>query len=124
MTQALQNGFQLTSEGKTLILKKKPTKICFDKKMAKKSGIGYLLTTEFCKSANDASILDPKKRNPEGKAYIQPEGTAVKKQENKTKKNTTRKVHANKPHAKLVHIGEDRMRATARHLNYSINETL
>ena len=80
MTQALQNGFQLTSEGKTLILKKKPTKICFDEKMANKFGKLFLLATNIYKRIHYSNILDPKKRNPEVKGDIKPEGTAVKKQ--------------------------------------------
>ena len=36
--QALQKGFQVTSEGETLILKKNSTEICFDEKMDNNSG--------------------------------------------------------------------------------------
>ena len=40
LTQALQIGFQVTSERKTLILRNKSTEILFDKKMANKAGEG------------------------------------------------------------------------------------
>ena len=96
----------MTSEGNTLILKKKFTNIRFHKKMVKKSGQGFLLTTKFYNSANDAALSAPGKRNPEGKAAIHPEGTSTKKQENmKTKTIVTRKIHANELHAKLGHPG-------------------
>ena len=52
-------GFQVTSEGKKLLLKKFLTEIRFDEKMTYKAGQGFLLTTKFYKSANDAAILDP-----------------------------------------------------------------
>ena len=78
-TQAPRKCFQLTSEDETLILKKKSTKIRFNKKMANKVGVGFLLTTKFYKSANNTNVLDPVKRKPEGKGSIQPEGTAIKK---------------------------------------------
>ena len=67
---ALQKGFQLTSEGETLILKKISTVIVFDKKVANKSGKGFLLTTKFYKIAYDADLLAPKKQKPVGEAYI------------------------------------------------------
>ena len=71
-----------------------------------KSGKGFLLTANFYKSTNDAAILDPNKRKPEGKSAIQPEGMAVNNQENKTtKKIVTQEVHANNLHAKLGHAG-------------------
>ena len=55
--------------------------------MANKPGKGILLTTKFYKSANDAALLDPDKRNKEGKADAHPERMAVNKQENTTTKN-------------------------------------
>ena len=73
--QALQKGFQVTSEVETLILKKISTEICFDKKMAKIGGEGFILTANFYKSANEAACLEPKKRKPKVKASIYPEGT-------------------------------------------------
>ena len=54
--------------------------------MANKPGKGILLTTKFYKSANDAALLDPDKRNKEGKADAHPERMAVNKQENTTTK--------------------------------------
>ena len=80
MTLSLQKGFQMTSEGETQILKKNSTKIRFYEKMANKAREIFLLTTNFYKSANNAPILVPENRNPEGEVAIQPEGTAVKKQ--------------------------------------------
>ena len=70
MTLAQQKGYQATSEGEYLILKKISTKIRFDEKMANKSSKGFLLTTKFYKSANYATSLASKKQNWEGKAYI------------------------------------------------------
>ena len=63
---------------------KNSTEISFDKKMANKAREGFILTTKFHNSANYSDLLDPEKQNLEFKAYIQPEGTAVKKQENAT----------------------------------------
>ena len=54
-----KKGFQVKSESETLILKKIFTEIRFDKKMANKSGKGFILTTRFYKSANDATVLYP-----------------------------------------------------------------
>ena len=106
MTRLLQKGFKVTPLGKTLILRKHFTDIRFDKKMASKAGEGFLLTTNFYNSANYASLLDPKKRNLEGKAYIQPKGAAIKKQENTTTKQIAmRKIHAKELHMKLGHPG-------------------
>ena len=86
MTQELQKRFQVTSEGRTLILKKNSTGISFDEKMVNKAEEGFLQTTNFNKSANDADLLDPQKRKPEGKAAIQLRGVDSKKQENKATK--------------------------------------
>ena len=125
VTQALQKGFKLTSEGETLILKKNSTEILFDKKIVNKSGKEFILTTKFHKSTNDTTLLEPNKRKTEDKTDLQLEGTAVKKQENTTTtKNATHKVHTNKLHVKLVHPGEDRMQATAKHLHYIIKGAL
>ena len=101
---ALQKSFQITSEAETLIRKKNSAEILFDGKMANKYGKIFLLTTNFYKSANYITVLDPENRGPEGKAYVHTEGMDVKKQENKiTKQLATQKIHANKLHAKLVH---------------------
>ena len=54
--------------------------------MVNKAEEGFLQTTNFNKSANDADLLDPQKRKPEGKAAIQPGGVDSKKQENKATK--------------------------------------
>ena len=70
----------MTTGGETLILKKKSIKIRLDEKIANKAGKGFLLTAKLYKSANNAAILNPEKRKLEGKASIQPEGTAIKKQ--------------------------------------------
>ena len=40
--------------------------------MANKSGKGFVLTTSFYKSANNAVSLVPKKINPEVKSVVQP----------------------------------------------------
>ena len=77
----------MNSEGDTLILRKTLTEIFFDEKMANNGDEGFLLTIKFYKSANDAALLVPVKRNPEGKEAVQLEGTAVKKQEQTTIKN-------------------------------------
>ena len=82
--QALQKGFQMTPESDTLIPRKNSIEIRFDGKMANKYGEGLLLTTKFYKIANNVDILDPGKQKPEGKGYIQPKGTSVKKQDNTT----------------------------------------
>ena len=47
------------SEGETLILREKSTKIRLDEKMTNKAGKGFLLTTKFYKSANDATLWAP-----------------------------------------------------------------
>ena len=54
-----QKRFQVKSESETLILKKFFTEIRFDKKMANKYGKGFILTTRFYKSANNATVLYP-----------------------------------------------------------------
>ena len=69
----------MASEGETPIIKKKSTEISFDKKMANKAGEGFILTTNFYKSTNDAALLDLKKRNMEGMAAIHMEGMAANK---------------------------------------------
>ena len=79
MKRALQKNFQVTPEGKTLILKKISTEICSDNKMSNKYGEGFQLTSNLYNIENDAAFLDPKKRNPQGKADIQTEDKAVKK---------------------------------------------
>ena len=113
VTRALKKVFQVTLEYETLILKKKTTDICFDEKMANNCGEGFILTTKFYKSANDAAILTPNKQKLEGKAAVHLEGNTAKNQENTTTKQpTTRKIHANELHTKLSHPREDMMRAT------------
>ena len=74
--------------------------------MANKSGEGFLLTTNFYKSKNYATILVPKKLIKEGKAAINPEGMDINKQENNTTKQIVLwKIYANKIHTKLDHPG-------------------
>ena len=108
----------MTSEVDTLILKRKPTNICFHKKMENHDGKGYLLTTNFYRGANDAALLVTNKRNMEEKASIQTGGTTVNKQEQTTTKQlATQKIHANKIHAKLGHPKEYMMRATNNRLH-------
>ena len=87
--------------------------------MANNGGKGFLFATRLYKSPNDAAILDPKKWNPEGKVYVQLEGAATNKQEKTTiKQQETRKIHVNDLRTKLSHTGEDRMGATANHLQW------
>ena len=64
MTQALQKGFQVTSESETLTLKEISTKILFNKKMANHRDKGFYFTTTFYKSAHDTAFLVPEKRKP------------------------------------------------------------
>ena len=52
------------SEGETLILREKSTKIRLDEKMTNKAGKGFLLTTKFYKSENDAAFLAPDDQKP------------------------------------------------------------
>ena len=93
--------------------------------MAKQSGNGFLPTTSFYKSANYAAILTPENQQSEGKGSIQPEGTAVNKQENKTiNQIATRKIHADDLHAKLRDLGEYRIHVTEKQLHYSIKGIL
>ena len=64
-------------------------------------------------------------RKQEGKAYIQPKGTDVKKHENTTTKQiVTQKIYANDLHVKLGHPSEDRMRVIIKYLHYIIKDTL
>ena len=115
----------MTLESESIIPKRNSDNICFDKKMANISGEGFLLTTKFYKSAHNADILSPDKRNPEGKSDVQPEGTGVKKQNNTTTKRISlQKIHANNIHKKLGHTREDMMGATVKRLNYSIKEMI
>ena len=80
MTQTLQKGFQVMSEGETLIFKKNSTVIRFYEKMLNKSGKGFLLNTKFYKSATNVALLGPVKRNMEGKASIHIQVRSVKTQ--------------------------------------------
>ena len=54
--QELQNGFYMTSEGETLILKTNSTEIYFHEKMEKHGGNGFLLNTKLYKGANDVAL--------------------------------------------------------------------
>ena len=60
-----KKGFEGMSEGETLMLKKKSTEISFEKKMADKSGKGFILTTKSYKIVNYAALLATEKRNME-----------------------------------------------------------
>ena len=98
LTQELQKGFQVMSEGDILIPKINLTDICFEKTMPKKYGKGFLPTTKIYKRENCTDL--------EGKSAVQTEGTTVKKQEiNTTKKLTTRKMHAKEIHANMNSTG-------------------
>ena len=93
--------------------------------MVNNGGEGFLLTTKFCKSANDTAILVPNKRKIEGNVSIQPEDTETNNQKNMTTKQlATQKIYAIKLRAKLGYPVEDRMRAATKHLNYSIKGML
>ena len=125
VAQSPQKGFQVASEDETLILKKNSTDIIFDEKMANKTIKGFLLTTNFYKSTNDAALLDLKNRNTEVMEIAHTEGMAVKKQYNMTtKKIATQKIHASKLHMNIGHPGEDRMHVTTNQLQYIVKETL
>ena len=115
----------MTLEDKALKLKKNSTEIRFDKRMANKSGEGFLLTTKFYKIENYGALLDPKNRKMEDKAVVHPEGTAFEKQINtKTKKIVTLKIHNKELHAKLFHPKKYMMRTTTQHLQYSVKIAL
>ena len=58
------------SEGEALIINKKFNRYCHGKKMLNNGSKGFLLTTKFYNSTNNADVLDPKKRNPEGRADV------------------------------------------------------
>ena len=89
--------------------------------MANNGGEWFLLTTKFYKSSNDTALLASEKWDPEGKASVNSEGAAVKKQENMTTKLLVMwKIHANEIHVKLGHPREDRMCATAKHLHNNV----
>ena len=47
----------MKSKGENLIIKKKSTKICFDKKIANNNGKGFLMTIRFYKITNGADIF-------------------------------------------------------------------
>ena len=112
-------------EGETIIRKKNSTGICFEDKIANKDGEGFLLTTKFYKSENNADLLAPKKSNMEGKAAKKPERTVVKKQKNTTAKQTeTQKFHTKELRSKISHLREDMMHATLKHLQRRIKGTL
>ena len=75
---AQQKYFQVTTKGKTQTLKKHSSNILLDNKMANNGSRGFLLITKFYKSANDAALLAPKKRNPECKSAVHKEDTEAK----------------------------------------------
>ena len=108
------------SEGGALIIKNKSTEIQFDEKMANHSSEGFLLTTKFYKSAKGAALLAPKKRNPEGDAFIHLEGTVVNSKKQTTTKTSNTGIHASELHTKHIHPREERMSATAKHIHYSV----
>ena len=115
----------MTSEGETLILKTKSTKIRFDEKIANNGGKGLILATKFYKNPNDATLLVPNNHNPEVKVDIEPEGVKVEKQEQMaTIQQATWKVHINELHKNLIHSGEDKMHATVKHIHYIVKGTL
>ena len=93
--------------------------------MSNKSGEGFLLTSKLYKSANNAAILDPKNQKMKGDAYVHPEQTAIKKQQNTAKKQiATWKIHANEVYEKLGHPGGGSMCANAKHPNYIVKGEL
>ena len=121
VTRALQKGIKVTSEGESLILKKNPTDICVDKKMEKHGGKGFLLAIKFNRNTNNAALLVPEKRNPEGEASVHPEGMTVEKREQKTtEQQATQKIRVKELRAKLGSPIEDRICATVKHIHYSI----
>ena len=66
----------------------------------------FLLTTKIYKNKNYAALLGPKKRKPEDKADMEPEGVAIKKQEQTTtKQQLKRKIHVNYLHANIGQPG-------------------
>ena len=107
------------SEFDTVILNRNSTRIGFDEKMANNGGKGFLLTTNFYKSANNNVILARKNRKPEWKASIQTDRASSNNQEETTAKQLVMwKIQANKIHAKLVHPREEKMHATTNNLHY------
>ena len=61
-------SLQVNPGGETFMLKENSTDIRFDQKIANNGGEGYLLTTNFYKSTNDAFILAPPEVEPEEKS--------------------------------------------------------
>ena len=63
--------------------------------MANSGSKGFLLTTNFYKSANYSALLDPKKRKLEEKAAVHLEETTIKNKENtKTKQPAKQEIYA------------------------------
>ena len=81
---------------------------------------GYLLTTNFYKGKNDSTPLVPNKKNMEGKASVQPEGTKVSKKRTNNNQTTRNADNSRKQDPRESRPPkEDRMCATNNHLHYS-----
>ena len=125
MKRALQKGFEVASEGETLIIKRDSTKISFDKKMAKNPAKDLYLQPSPTRTQTTPLFLAPDKRRPEENSAVQIEWADIKKQENtKTTKIATQNNYANKLHAKLSHLWYDTMRMTENHLYYRVKREL
>ena len=55
LKRALQMVFQVTSEGDTLILKKRSNDICFGDKVTNNGGEGFIVTNKFIEESNTKS---------------------------------------------------------------------
>ena len=86
--------------------------------MTNKAIEGFLLTTNFYKMANNNAILYPEKQNPEGKASIHREGTAIKKERKyDNKRNHGAENSCKQAPQKLGHPGEEKMHSTTKNIN-------
>ena len=62
----------MRSEVEALILKKNPTKNCFDNKMANTGNESFLLTINIYNRPINAAIADPTENNTERKSAVDP----------------------------------------------------
>ena len=100
----LRRVFQVLSEGKSLIQKKKSSEICIFWEIANICKNRIVLTTKLYKNPNFTAILGSEKLNLEGKAAIYTETMSLKNQKQMTSKQpATWKIIFNEIHSNLVH---------------------
>ena len=125
MVWALQNVFQVTSEGETQILNRNSTDFFLTKRWWTNPVKDFYWPPSSTRDKTVPLFWPLSIRSYKGKHIYRGKGWLSRNRIiQQPKQIATGNIHANKLYTKLGHPGEDRMRATTKHLHYIVKWTI